>query len=105
MDWLAATGMQRMTDPTVLQAFGQRWLLAHGDALCLDDVDYQRFRQQVRPYPAGGRGHQQCSARLAIAAGAGRVGRSGGRVGTSAGHNAQRAPSSAPARASHPRTG
>ena len=45
---LAATGMQRLTDPTVLEAFGQRWLLAHGDALCLDDTAYQQFRQQVR---------------------------------------------------------
>ena len=45
---LAATGMQRMSDPTVLQAFGQRWLLAHGDALCLADTAYQQFRQQVR---------------------------------------------------------
>ncbi|MDH4392370.1 MAG: UDP-2,3-diacylglucosamine diphosphatase [Aquabacterium sp.] len=45
---LAATGLQRLADPTVLQAFGQRWLLAHGDALCLDDTAYQQFRQQVR---------------------------------------------------------
>ncbi len=27
---------------------GQRLLLSHGDALCLDDVDYQRFRVQAR---------------------------------------------------------
>ena len=26
----------------------QRWLLSHGDALCLDDADYLQFRQQVR---------------------------------------------------------
>jgi UDP-2,3-diacylglucosamine hydrolase len=45
---LAATGMQPLGDPTVLQAFGQRWLLTHGDALCLADTAYQRFRQQVR---------------------------------------------------------
>jgi UDP-2,3-diacylglucosamine hydrolase len=25
-----------------------RWLLTHGDSLCLDDVDYQRFRKIVR---------------------------------------------------------
>ncbi|WP_332777144.1 UDP-2,3-diacylglucosamine diphosphatase [Polaromonas sp.] len=35
-------------DPTVLAFAGQRWLLSHGDALCLDDVDYMQFRQQVR---------------------------------------------------------
>lgn len=45
---LAATGMQALADPTLLSAFGQRWLLSHGDALCLDDADYQRFRAQVR---------------------------------------------------------
>jgi UDP-2,3-diacylglucosamine hydrolase len=45
---LAATGMQGLSDPTLLHAFGQPWLLSHGDALCLDDVDYLRFRAQVR---------------------------------------------------------
>jgi UDP-2,3-diacylglucosamine hydrolase len=37
-----------LDDPTVLGFAGQRWLLSHGDALCLDDVDYMRFRQLVR---------------------------------------------------------
>jgi UDP-2,3-diacylglucosamine hydrolase len=45
---LAEAGMRRLADPTVLQAWGQRWLLSHGDALCLTDTDYQRFRAQVR---------------------------------------------------------
>jgi UDP-2,3-diacylglucosamine hydrolase len=45
---LASAGMQGLADPTLLHAFGQRWLLSHGDALCLDDADYQRFRAQVR---------------------------------------------------------
>lgn len=45
---LAACGMQGLTDPTVLVFQGQRWLLSHGDALCLDDTDYMRFRAQVR---------------------------------------------------------
>ena len=35
-------------DPTVLIFNHQRWLLSHGDALCLDDVDYMQFRLQVR---------------------------------------------------------
>jgi UDP-2,3-diacylglucosamine hydrolase len=47
-DFLARCGVQALADPTVLVAFGQRWLLSHGDALCLDDVDYQAFRRQVR---------------------------------------------------------
>lgn len=41
-------GMTLLNDPTVLDFDSQRWLLSHGDALCLGDVDYQRFRRQVR---------------------------------------------------------
>lgn len=41
-------GMQLLTDPTVLQWQGQRWLLSHGDLLCLSDTDYLAFRAQVR---------------------------------------------------------
>jgi UDP-2,3-diacylglucosamine hydrolase len=43
-----ATGLRLLQDPTLL-AFGeQRWLLSHGDALCLGDSEYQAFRAQVR---------------------------------------------------------
>ena len=41
-------GILALPDPTVLIAFGRRILLIHGDALCLADHDYQRFRTQVR---------------------------------------------------------
>lgn len=41
-------GVHAVADPTVLEAFGQRVLLSHGDQLCLADADYQRFRLQVR---------------------------------------------------------
>ncbi|MBC7618806.1 MAG: UDP-2,3-diacylglucosamine diphosphatase [Candidatus Saccharibacteria bacterium] len=37
-----------IADPTVLQFAGHRWLLTHGDALCLADTDYLAFREQVR---------------------------------------------------------
>ena len=37
-----------LPDPSVLTFAGQRWLLSHGDALCVDDLDYQAFREQVR---------------------------------------------------------
>jgi UDP-2,3-diacylglucosamine hydrolase len=37
-----------LSDPTVLSFAGQRWLLTHGDALCLADTDYMKFREQVR---------------------------------------------------------
>jgi len=41
-------GAMVLPDPTVLSAWGQRVLLSHGDALCLDDTDYQAFRREVR---------------------------------------------------------
>lgn len=45
---LDACGVTLLEDPTVLQFAGQRWLLSHGDALCLDDTDYLQFRAVVR---------------------------------------------------------
>lgn len=45
---LSACGMQGLPDPTVLVFQAQRWLLSHGDALCIDDTDYMRFRAMVR---------------------------------------------------------
>ncbi|WP_338050762.1 UDP-2,3-diacylglucosamine diphosphatase [Ramlibacter algicola] len=42
------TGVQLLQDPTMFAFAGRRWLLTHGDALCLDDVEYLRFREQVR---------------------------------------------------------
>jgi UDP-2,3-diacylglucosamine hydrolase len=45
---LQACGMQCLQDPTRLEMGEQRWLLSHGDALCLADTDYQAFRRQVR---------------------------------------------------------
>ena len=46
--FLDSVGVTLLDDPTVLHFGGQRWLLSHGDALCLGDVDYLRFRAQVR---------------------------------------------------------
>jgi UDP-2,3-diacylglucosamine hydrolase len=45
---LRACGFMGLPDPAVLGAWGQRLLLTHGDALCLADLPYQAFRQQVR---------------------------------------------------------
>src|SRR6476661_244636 len=44
----AQCGMQLLDDPTVLALHDRRWLLSHGDLLCLEDADYLRFRAQVR---------------------------------------------------------
>ena len=46
--FLAHCGITGLADPTVLAFGGQRYVLSHGDLLCLDDVDYQRFRMQAR---------------------------------------------------------
>ena len=43
-----ACGLRLLADPTVFSFAGQRWLLSHGDALCLQDSDYLQFRAQVR---------------------------------------------------------
>ena len=43
-----AGGLTLLHDPSVLGFAGQRWLLSHGDALCLEDTDYLQFRAVVR---------------------------------------------------------
>ena len=45
---LDGCGVKLLDDPTVLEFAGTRWLLTHGDALCVDDADYVRFRAEVR---------------------------------------------------------
>lgn len=41
-------GLSLLGDPAILGFAAQRWLLSHGDALCLADTDYMRFRTMVR---------------------------------------------------------
>ena len=43
-----ACGMTLLHDPTVLGFANARWLLTHGDALCLADTEYIEFRTLVR---------------------------------------------------------
>ncbi len=45
---MAACGASLLQDPTVLAFGGQNWLLSHGDAMCLADAPYQKFRAEVR---------------------------------------------------------
>lgn len=48
-DGLAAQcGLTLLADPTVLVLHGERWLLSHGDLLCLEDTEYLQFRAEVR---------------------------------------------------------
>lgn len=44
------SGMTLLADPCVFEFACKRWLLSHGDALCLDDTDYMKFRAQVRSH-------------------------------------------------------
>jgi len=44
----AAAGLTLLPDPVVRDIGGVTTLLSHGDLLCTDDLDYQRFRAQVR---------------------------------------------------------
>jgi UDP-2,3-diacylglucosamine hydrolase len=44
----AISGCTLLQDPTVIDLYGTPTLLMHGDTLCTDDVEYQRFRAQVR---------------------------------------------------------
>jgi UDP-2,3-diacylglucosamine hydrolase len=46
--WLANTAAVFLPDPCVLDAFGTRIVLTHGDLLCTDDTDYQTYRKVVR---------------------------------------------------------
>ncbi|NJD00578.1 UDP-2,3-diacylglucosamine diphosphatase [Candidatus Erwinia dacicola] len=43
-----AAGMTLLPEEQVLELYGRRVLIMHGDTLCTDDVDYQRYRQKVQ---------------------------------------------------------
>jgi UDP-2,3-diacylglucosamine hydrolase len=43
-----ATGARLLPEPHVVYLYDRPTLLLHGDALCTDDIDYQRFRRLVR---------------------------------------------------------
>jgi UDP-2,3-diacylglucosamine hydrolase len=45
---MQACGAHALQDPSVLQFADQRYLLTHGDALCLSDTDYLAFRGVAR---------------------------------------------------------
>ena len=43
-----STGIELISDPTVVDLYGTRTVLLHGDTLCTDDVEYQKLRAQFR---------------------------------------------------------
>jgi len=42
------TGVEILKDPYPVDMYGQKALLSHGDALCIDDKQYQRVRMMTR---------------------------------------------------------
>lgn len=42
------SGTTLLNDPTIIDLYGTPTLLMHGDTLCSDDVEYQKFRKMVR---------------------------------------------------------
>lgn len=47
-EFASRTGVQLLPDPAVIELSGISTLLMHGDTLCTDDEEYQKFRLQVR---------------------------------------------------------
>lgn len=43
-----ACGAELLPDPLAVQLHGHSAVLTHGDTMCTDDVEYQKFRSQVR---------------------------------------------------------
>ena len=42
------TGAILLEDPTLIEIYGKKILLSHGDSLCVDDLEYQIFKNKIR---------------------------------------------------------
>lgn len=47
-NFLSASAVTLLPDPSLINLYGTPTLLMHGDTLCTDDVAYQHFRAEVR---------------------------------------------------------
>ena len=47
-DFARRVGGTLLDDPVMIDVYGHKILLMHGDSLCTDDVSYQRYRKGVR---------------------------------------------------------
>lgn len=47
-DFCQVANVTLLQDPTLIDLYGRKTLLTHGDTLCTDDSDYQAFRRHVR---------------------------------------------------------
>ena len=41
------TGAILLEDPTLIEIYGKKILLSHGDSLCVDDLEYQIFKNKI----------------------------------------------------------
>ena len=41
-------GARLISDPAFLNLYGTKTLVMHGDTLCTDDIEYQKFRAHAR---------------------------------------------------------
>jgi len=46
--FLSSCQVSLLKDPTLISLGGTMTLIMHGDTLCTDDIDYQKWRNQVR---------------------------------------------------------
>ena len=42
------TGALLLDDPTLIEIYGKKILLSHGDSMCIDDIEYQIFKDKIR---------------------------------------------------------
>ena len=47
-DFEKKTGAVLLDDPKLVEIYGKKVLLGHGDNLCTDDIEYQSFREKIR---------------------------------------------------------
>jgi len=47
-DFATEAGLTILEDPTVVDLYGEKVLLCHGDSLCTDDIHYQQARAMTR---------------------------------------------------------
>lgn len=47
-EFVASTGGELLTDPTIIELQGVPTLLTHGDQLCTDDIGYQQMRSIIQ---------------------------------------------------------
>ena len=47
-EFLSQTGIKLLKDPTILSINNKRVMLSHGDLFCIDDTEYQEYKQMVR---------------------------------------------------------